>query len=299
MAKAIGLAAIVLVALSLAAMAGGCARHPKKILPGAIGLGQFTGPGAEEVKSELARLLSPADRPGRSLVLSGTTDFTLSAKAGQEVVTISNRYDSRWPETLPGWENAPRPNTGYKTAEYPLTQVEATLKADWALTEANSQALVSSGTTNAVLARSYGGFLESQGQAESQPPGRDELARLLAKSLADRLAMSIGPAYPSANLASGKDKQSRKAASLASAGDWDGASEIWLGLLRLNPDYAPALFNMGLYHERQGRLETAWAFYRLAFLRYQSLLFRMALSRTADALEKLGRLPEASPPRPF
>ncbi|MDR2367558.1 MAG: tetratricopeptide repeat protein [Deltaproteobacteria bacterium] len=92
---------------------------------------------------------------------------------------------------------------------------------------------------------------------------------------------------------------SRRASSLAGTGDWDGAAAVWLEILGLNPEHGPSLYNLGLYHERRGDLDKAFAYYRLAFLSSQIRPYRLALTRISDTLEKLGRLPQAAPPRPF
>jgi hypothetical protein len=268
-------------------------------MPANITLGEFTGPGAEEVKNGLP-FPNPSERDdNQELILSCRTDYNHSSHVGREKVVSSDQGGSRWPKELPGWEDVPEIVPDYATAEFPLTTVEATLTAVWTLTDPQSRAIISNGSNKVALRRSYGGFLESEGKTPPESPAQEELLSLLAKSLADRLLQSLGPAYTASSLASAKDGISRQAATLAAAGDWDGAAQLWYGILKENPNYSPALFNLGLYHERRGDLETAYSFYRLAFLDNQTWPYRLALTRTTDALEKLGRQPKASPPRPF
>lgn len=279
----------------------GCARLPSKFLPSQVALGEFTGPGSEALISELSRLAPTAESGGHEarLVLSGATNFKFQTQQVQEKVTISNRYDSAWPKGLPGWDQVPEKKERYNSKEYPLTLTQASFSVDWTISDPRNQVQVSSGSTMVETKQSHGGYLEKMGLEPTDSLDRDQTLKSLAQSLADQVMSLIGPAYSSQNLASGKDSLSRKAASLAADGDWAGASSLWLEILGLNPEYGPALFNLGLYHERLGDLDKAWAFYRLAFLSVQSQAYRLALTRTADALENLGRPPRAAPPRPF
>jgi hypothetical protein len=292
------LLAAILAAPLAGLLAGGCASAPTPRLARDITLGDFRGEGSDELR----RALSPAATGGSGarLALSATTAFDYSSRPGLETATVTNLSHSRWPEGLEGWDQVPKPEPKYRTSEYPLTLIEASLSADWTLTDPqNPSAVAQSGTTRVALKQSGGGFPESQGQGRPAATDRQAALNLLAESLADQIVLLIGPDYAASSLAPGKDALSKQALKLATDGDWDGAAAIWLEILTLNPEYGPALFNLGLHHERRGDLDKAWAFYRLAFLSVQTYPYRLALTRTADALEKLGRLPQAAPPRPF
>ncbi|MDR1111621.1 MAG: tetratricopeptide repeat protein [Deltaproteobacteria bacterium] len=279
----------------LAILAPGCAVPPRKALPGNVVLGEFSGPGAQDIRD---RLPLPGPGAGDALELSVRSSFDQKASDGRERVGRSDRA-TPWPEGLPGRERGEPDDQGWETSEYPLALVEASLRADWALTEPGSGAVVASGTAASTLRRSYGGFLASQGLTLEEPPGQEELIRILAGSLADQLAQALGPSYSAGDLAPAGDAASRQAASLAARGDWEGAARLWTELIGQNPGYAPALFNLGLFHERRGDLDKAWAFYRLAFLGDQNWTFRLALTRLTNVLGELGRPPRAHPDPPF
>jgi hypothetical protein len=280
-------------------LASSCVVKPKNYLPRDISLGQFTGQGAQEVKNQLSSLTSTKANSSQKLVLSAKTNFSLTSQYGLEKVGLSDHESSHWPEGLPGWENAVQKEPDYEISQYPLTLVKADMQSEWTLTEAQSQIIVSSGTSKVTLQRSYDGYLASQGKAQATPPVQQDLLNDLAKALAAQIIQSIGPAFSAENLASAKDSRSRQAASMVAADDWTGAAAIWIEILRENPEYAPALFNLGLYHERQGNLDTAWSLYRQAFLNSKTWPFRLALTRTTEALERQGRLPKASSTNPF
>ncbi len=75
------------------------------------------------------------------------------------------------------------------------------------------------------------------------------------------------------------DEWSRRAAHLAGRGDWEGARAQWLEALNLNPDFSPALYNLGLYYERRHEPEQALEFFQKAFIANASPRHRSALTR--------------------
>lgn len=289
---------LALLLLLPAALLPSCARAPRRVLPPGLTLGEFRGPGGEAVRDELRRL-DAGGPSGGGPVLSGETDFRMEVEESNERVVL-NQDGVPWPEGLPGRENETPADPGpWETGEYPLSQVAASLTLRWTLADPASGAAVDSGVCEDNLRRSFGGFLGSLGLAGQELPAREDVLALMVPGLAEQLVEALGPAYSAADLAQAFDGGSRQAAALAGQGDWDGASRIWLELLARNPDYSPALYNMGLHHERLGDPDTAWAYYRLAYVSSNTWANRLALTRLADSLERLGRPPRAAPPRPF
>jgi tetratricopeptide (TPR) repeat protein len=226
----------------------------------------------------------------------------MEVNQGQEKVILNQRAVP-WPKGLAGRvdeqdeENLePEP---WQTEDYPLSLVQATLTLNWTLTEPASGAVIDAGTCTDHLQRSFGGFLGALGRASQSIPTQENVLALMAPGLAEQLIEALGPAYSASALATASDSLSHQAAPLAGNGEWDQAAQIWQKLLQQNPDYTPALYNLGLYHERLGDLDTAWAFYRLAYINTNTWPYRIALTRLADSLERLGRPPRAAPPRPF
>jgi tetratricopeptide (TPR) repeat protein len=271
-------------------------------LPSSLQLGEFVGPGGQEVKNQLQRFTANSDAypPGETLVLSGRTSFDLVKDARTEKVNLSPTV-TPWPAGLPGREEEPTSQSEEEPqlADYSLTLIKAAFRLDWTVAEKNSGAVVQVGSLSDSLNRSFGGFLGANGRAAAEVPDQEEIVKLMAPGLAEQIVETLGPAYSATNLASADDELSRQAAELAAAGDWDGASALWLNILSQNEEYAPALYNLGLHHERKGDLDKAWAFYRLAYLSSNTWTNRIALTRLADSMARLGRTPPAAPDRPF
>ena len=106
----------------------------------------------------------------------------------------------------------------------------------------------------------------------------------LADDLVRLLALNLGRGAKVSELETGKDKWSRRAKSLASSGDWDGAKKEWETLLEMNPKYSPALYNLGIYWERARNPQEALRCYRAAVVNDASILHRAALARLTETL---------------
>jgi hypothetical protein len=258
-------------------LAFGCSPKPvwHSLLPPQIEVGEFDGPGGEALTAELRRRESPRPLAGRALVLSGSTQFDYKTLDSSEtVVTVTKTADGR------------------KTTEtIPLTVAESSLRASWALTPPGAGQPQRTGQTEERLRRSYGGYLAQEGVADPTPEGPDKTRDNLARALAALIVAELGPNHTPYNLAKAYDKKSVEAADLVEKDDWDGAAKKWEEILDENQAYAPALYNLALYHERSGRLGEAWKYYRQAYRSYDDLMRRDSLTRTTDLMFRLGRPP--------
>jgi tetratricopeptide (TPR) repeat protein len=185
------------------------------------------------------------------------------------------------------------PDGGKAPVSFDAAVTEASLTAEWTVSDRETGAVIRAGRTTDVLKRSSGGWLAAQGAAPGDPPSEDEAKRILAEALSGQMVAELGPALSASGLERAGDPQSRKALALAAAGHWEEAAELWREVIALNPDHAAAHYNLGLHHERLGELDEAWASYRLAFLCLGAPIHREALTRLTDALNRQGR-----PPRP-
>ncbi|MDR2455639.1 MAG: tetratricopeptide repeat protein [Deltaproteobacteria bacterium] len=265
---------IAALSLALAFSALGCTSvAPRKHLAENILAGGFSGPAGEELAKALA---AKSGRGGRkSLKLEGHTLLSYQTRQSRENVA---------------------PDEGAYTAAQPFQSdtMSSTLTARWTLTDMSTGRIVKSGETADTLRRAAGGWLASQGAAAEALPSEIEARGVLALALADQIIEELGPAWDSSAIEGADDERSRKARQLAMAGRWDEAADLWKELTALNPDYASAHYNLGLYYERNGRLEEAWASYRRAFLSQGHPHHREALTRLTDSLDRLGRRPRPS-----
>ncbi|MDR3204504.1 MAG: tetratricopeptide repeat protein [Deltaproteobacteria bacterium] len=230
-----------------------------------IAVGPLNGPGAPDLERELAKKF-PGRIDSADLILSGTLSFDYQTKTGQESV-------------LP-------PNS--ESQAYPLTVVEAELSFDWRL-KASSGAEIKTGLVRDQFSQVAGGFLLSLGKSPEKVLSQDETLKKMIPALAFQIAEEIGPAFDASDLESGDNEISHRALQSAASNDWDGAAALWRELLALNPEYAAANYNLGVYYERLGRLEEAHTYYRRAFITFPGPRYRLPLTRVTDALDRLGR----------
>ncbi|MDR0549091.1 MAG: tetratricopeptide repeat protein [Deltaproteobacteria bacterium] len=260
----------------------GCAPKPvwHSLLPPQIEVGQFEGPGGEALTNELKRRESPSPLSDRTLVLTGSVKFDYKTAPAQETVikVIKKTPSQSTVETIP------------------LTRAEATLTANWSLASSIDERPQRTGQTQEVFRRSYGGYLAQEGVADPTPESPERTRDNLARSLAALIVAELGPDHTPYNLAKAYDKQSLEAEDLVEKGDWAGAAKIWEAIIEENPAYAPALYNLALFHEREGRLAEAWKYYRSAYRVYDDLTRREALTRATDVMYRLGRPPWAWDP---
>lgn len=262
--------AAALIAVALFACA--CASAPKRRLASDVTVGSFAGAGGAELEAALSAREAPGS--GRRLKLDGMASLAYETKRTSEKVAEDE--------------------SSFSPAVFESDTLSSTLTARWTLSDLGTGAVVRAGETSDTLKRVAGGWLASQGAAPETVPGEAEARKILAGALADQIIEEIGPALDASAIERAGDERSKKALSLASAGNWDEAAVLWRELIGLNPDYAAAHYNLGLHHERLGELEEAWASYRLAFLSEAIPLHRSALTRLTDSLERLGRLPKPS-----
>jgi tetratricopeptide (TPR) repeat protein len=185
--------------------------------------------------------------------------------------------------------------TALELKTYELERLSGRLVFDWRLASP-AGAEPAGGQIVLAVDRTRGGYLAQAGAAPAladQPAFARDLENHLAEELAGQLTLALGRIPTAAEVETG-DPLSREAKRLAAAGDWEGAKDLWLKLLTLNPGYAPAHFNLGLYWEYRQKPEEAWRSYREAFKSEPSRNHRAALTRLTDALALAGRRPGRS-----
>ena len=265
-------------------------------LPAGVTVGDISGPGQDQ----LSRALKKRGGGGSAkMILSG--QVSLSRQETGERETVPREVAAGPPQAA----YQPDPFTGRvwlveetpmatELDSYDFKRLTGDLIFDWRLTS-KTGGQVDSGRVVLNIDRTRGGYLAAQGLAPplsgSKTKG-DDLESRLAGELVRLLTLDLGR-YPSASeLETGDDSLSRKAKSLASAGNWQEAQALWLELLDQNPRYSPALYNLGLYWERRQDPEEAWRYYRAAFLSDGSDSHRAALTRLTETLSRAGRLPK-------
>lgn len=280
--------------IGLAGCAGGSGGAYK--LPAGVIVGDISGPGQEQ----LSRALKKRGGGGSAkMILSG--NVSLSRQTTGERETVPQQVPAGPPQAA--YQPDPftariwlveEPPMATELDTYDLQRLTGDMIFDWRLTS-KTGGQVDSGQVVLNIDRTRGGYLAAQGLA---PPlagstvNSDDIENRLADELVRLLTLDLGR-YPGASeLESGSDSLSRKAKSLASAGDWQEARSLWMELLGLNPQYSPALYNLGLYWERQQDPEEAWRYYRAAFLSDGSDRHRDALTRLTETLNRAGRLPK-------
>ncbi|MDR2442993.1 MAG: tetratricopeptide repeat protein [Deltaproteobacteria bacterium] len=274
----------------------GCASPPKRLLPKEITIGSLTGPAGSLLAQDLNASSATSYREKSPLVFEAETTFTYDLEPGTEEVL--DNYDlSQKPnlEYLPNGLAYPSGSQSFKASDldqYKLTRVTATLTAIWTLKDPTQGLVVKSGSTSDTFKTSVGGYLAYVGAASRNAPSEREVLRTMSSALADQLIGELGPALSVNNISRASDERSKMAFDLASKGQWEEAAVLWRELIALNPNYAPAHYNLGIYHERLGQLHEAWESYRQAFLSNSSPVNRQALTRMTDSLERLGRPPK-------
>jgi hypothetical protein len=260
-------------------------------------VGEFTGSAGPALTRAAARLAAPG-APG-SAVLTGAAEYRFDGSPGRETVIIREDGEERT-----YWEEDPLTGeTWLVTARVPspvprdigFKRARGTLTVDWALRDGSGEAL-RSGRDVFSVSRAVGGYVDRVASADSPAPPDDERLRAeildeLAEMAAADLTLLAGPRFTEGDLAPVPDQEGRRARALAVSGDWEGAADIWRGLLSLNPAYDPALYNLGLYNEIRGDIPEAWRHFRLAFQRRQLPLYRAALTRASRLLRRTGSLP--------
>lgn len=267
------------------------AQVPK--LPAGVKLGSITGQGSEEVIRALRNYTAIGGNTG---VLSGRVSISRGVHSEKE--TVPRLVPSG--EPYPTWAADPftrklwpveKADTALEMESYRLQRFTGILTFDWILS--HKVGGEQSGRVELDIDRTRGGFLASLGAAPpmTQDASREAMEKMLADELVHILVLDIGRSPNSRDLEYGDDPQSREAKNLAGSGRWDKARDVWLDLLRQNPQYSPALYNLGLYHEYKKEPEAAWEYYRRAFLSSANDMHRAALTRLTESLRSSGRLP--------
>ena len=281
-------------ALNLAGCAGNSARAYK--LPAGVAVGDISGPG----RDQLSRALKKRGGGGSAqMILSGRVSLSSQVAGERETVPQEVAAGPPYPAYQPDPFTArvwPVEETPMATQldTYDLQRLTGDMIFDWRLAS-KTGGQVDSGRVVMNIDRTRGGYLATQGLTPPLTGSRaknDDIENRLADELVRLLTLDLGRRPGASELESGGDSLSRKAKSLASSGDWNGARNLWLELLGQNPKYAPALYNLGLYWERQNDPEEAWRYYRAAFLSDGSDLHRESLTRLTETLSRAGRLPK-------
>jgi tetratricopeptide (TPR) repeat protein len=276
----------------------GCVQPQKQtLLPPEVGVGQFEGPGGEILSQTLSSRQSAHPRQGPSLILSGQTVFRFQTGKNTENLSLKEEGPlklTKEKDQLTGREfEVEIPQILEVKASFDYTSILAQMDLEWTLSSLADQQKINSGHTSEILNKSSGGYLAQKGLTSKTALSEPEAIKILATALADQIIQEIGPAFTALSLSPASDALSKEARLLAEKNLWSEAALIWQQLLKQNPDYAPALYNLGLYHERSASPDEAWNYYRLAYLSKNSNLHREALTRLTDLLNRLGR-----PPRP-
>lgn len=285
-----------LILLILSASPSWAARDNHR-LPGGIKVGDISGPGCEELTRALKKKSGGGGRQGD---LSGHVSLVSRMNPEREIVPLEEPagepYEIYKPDdfTTRLWRVEETP-MAERLHNFNMERQTGAMIFDWRVTSPEGR-LLDQGRVTLDIDRSRGGYLASVGVTPPLGGGnRGDIAkfeRYLAEEIVRLLTLDLGWAVTAANLESGDDKWSREARGLASRGDWEGARRLWLELLDMNSKYGPALYNLGLYYERQKNPEKAWSYYRQAFLSEGSDLHRAALTRLTESLSRAGRLPK-------
>ncbi|KXS55996.1 MAG: hypothetical protein AMR96_05105 [Candidatus Adiutrix intracellularis] len=235
-------------------LAQGCGGYVYK-LPSGIKVGSISGSGTEIV----TRALTSRVQGGiTNSILSGQISLNRQVDSENEIVPLkvaaSQSYFSYQPDpfTRRLWIESTTPSTTQLTS-FKFERLTGNIIFNWRLISPDEQD-INKGQIILDINCTKGGFLAAAGAA---PPLNDSrvfgavLENRLADELVSYLALNLGRTPSALELESGRDKLSRKAKILASAGDWEGAKKLWLELLIQNPKYAVANYNLGLYWERQ------------------------------------------------
>jgi tetratricopeptide (TPR) repeat protein len=276
-----------------------CAPSGQRIR-GAFSVGTFTGSAGPELARALQR--HATIRPERGPFLSGTAEYRFESSAASETVLTTEEGDERvyWEDDpltgeswlVKAWVRNPVPK------DYGFRRARGVLTVDWQVASA-SVGTLRSGRDVFSLVRAAGGYADRDGRPPADPdaptPDDRELHDAVLDELAARAAVHLtllaGQRLTENDLAYIPDQDGRRARALAAAGHWDAAALIWEELLGRNPNYGPALYNLGLHGELDGDLPRAWRYFRLAFRSQQLPEYREALSRVSEVLRRMGRLP--------
>lgn len=266
-------------------------------LPKGLKVGTISGPGGEALTRALSK---KAWGGGRTGILSGQVSMVRQVASERETVIVEKQIGEVYeiykpdPFTTRLWRVTETP-MGESLETFDLERETGAMVFDWRVNAVDGR-LMDQGRVSLDLSRSRGGYLAKVGAAPSLNSGRRSATarfeQYLAAELARQLTLDLGRPVTASDLENADDQWSRKARALVSSGDWEGARKLWLELLDLNSEYGPALYNLGLYYERQKNPEEAWRWYRKVFLSEKSDLHRAALTRLTDSLSRAGRLPQ-------
>lgn len=278
--------------LSACAATGPAARIA---LPRGLSVGQIEGPGADD----LIRALNSRSSASGEASISGTVSFQEQVTEERETVPVTvaaGKPQAMYkpdPFTERLWRVKETP-TATELRDFDFQRLSGEMVFDWQITDKNG-AKLDSGRSRVDVNRSFGGFLASQKLAPGQTNPKTlatEARQLLAEEMTRSLALDLGREPSPSEIETAPDTWSREALAAATRNDWEAARALWLEALELNSNFAPALYNLGLYCERDKNPETALEYYQKAFIANGSPLHRAALSRLTESMLRAGYFTE-------
>ncbi|MDR2405813.1 MAG: hypothetical protein LBE27_05525 [Deltaproteobacteria bacterium] len=279
----------------------GCGHATNGNVRARILLGEFSGEVGPRLYKELETHRPFHNGDKNAPRLSGVAEFQLSLRPDKETVVSEEKGGEEkllWEEDkLTGQVYLVQTDgTREVASNYDFQRASGTLSVKWRLTDPKNGVVQDEGTLTYEGERSYGNYINNRGRGKKSwniDKVRADLISELVRQAADELIEMSGPLFTAMDLDSATDDLSQKARTLVSKGDWEGASLIWNDLLIQNPNFVPALYNLGLFNEKQGALISAWEYYRQAFLVDQSPKYRQALTRITAVLRHQNQLPKA------
>ena len=270
---------IILTICFLSACAGSPPTGSYKFRP-EIQVGEITG--SQEFAAELAK----RDNNKGAFILQGQAQIAFSEKSGEEKVYFMKsgaKKEILAPDVFTGqlW-TVNEPEKIPATESFPLKSMAGKLFFHWQLFDETGQK-IKSGSLQADYHQLFEGFVLKNKKNSTASQNEKDARQYLSKTLADKLVMTLGR-EPGALEIESNEKQTSEAKRQISLGNWEEAKNIWLSLLEQNPGYYPALFNLGLYYEREANLHEAYAYYKKAFLAGGYNKAREALSRIVNGL---------------
>jgi tetratricopeptide (TPR) repeat protein len=233
--------------------------------------------------------------------LSGIAEFELNLSSDTETVLSEEKSGEEkvhWEEDkLTGQRYQVTTNgTREVASNYDFQRASGTLTVKWWLIDPKNGNILDDGILTYSGERSHGNYINNRDRVKRTwniDNVRNDIITELVKQAADALIEMSGPLFTSNDLDTAMDDLSQRAKSMVYKGDWEGASILWSELLKQNPNFVPALYNLGLYKEKEGDLVSAWEYYRQAFLVDQSPKYRQALTRLTAVLRHQNQLPKA------
>lgn len=223
-----------------------------------IEIGTITGSEGQRAARALERKFSGLGE-GPVLLLDGAVSYSLEDSSGEDLVrTTRPTGKTREVKARDPFVNREYTHLEHETTveirPVPYVHRRAEMRLDYSLGGRES------GSVAASFEQKYGGVNENapQGPKLEDLPPPEETAEKLADLLAEKLALRINYAavQKTLSLDPGEgltgEKEILEGVAAARAGRWEEAVSAWESVLAEAPGHAPALYNLGVYHERLG-----------------------------------------------